>query len=197
VRRPPAHGTNRRHLCAGLGAAMLAAPYKLQAQSADPAFFRGYRSQFIQMEPRTDVSGLKLQRLDGGERGLSTYRGKALLISFWASWCPPCRRELPVLARLQAGSAQERFAILPVSVDHDPTKARTFVQNLHLTKFDSFMDPNSLIASGPNSASQAPFRLYGMPISYIVASDGRVAGYLTGEADWGSDAALALLRSYI
>lgn len=187
---------NRRHIWRGLGAAMLAKPFDAYARSGDPPFFRGYHGPFVQVEPRVDVSAVKLRRLDGVEKSLSSYRGKAMLVSFWASWCPPCRRELPILAGLQARSAQDRFVILPVSVDSDPAKANAFIQRLRLTRFESFIDQTGILASGPNSTMPAPFKLYGMPISYIIAHDGRLAGYVVGEAQWDSDAALALLRSY-
>jgi len=126
----------------------------------------------------------------------AAYRGKAVLLAFWASWCPPCRRELPILHRLQKQAKSEPFVIVPVSLDRDAATAAAYLQRLRLDRFTTFIDTEGEVASGPKSKVPTPFPLYGMPMSYVIDARGRSGGYLTGEADWSAQDALALLRFY-
>jgi thiol-disulfide isomerase/thioredoxin len=176
--------------------ASLLRPRALFARSSDPPAFFGDRSQYTLLEPQLDVSRVMLRRLDGRSRAIGSYKGRALLVSLWASWCAPCRRELPMLARLQARSASEPFAIVPVSVDVDMTRAAKFLRELNLGRLEAFYDPDGVVASTPGSAEAAPFAIRGLPISYIVDPRGTLAGYLLGEADWSTDAGLDPLRFY-
>ena len=150
------------------------------------------RSQFVELRPRKDVTTVRLDRRDGSGRRLASYRGKAVLVAFWASWCPPCRAELPILAHLQARSRAESFEIAPVSVDVSSDAAVKFMGSLGLESFTTFHDPRGQLRSEPNPV----FPLFGMPMAYVVDQDGSVAGYLRGAADWSAPEALDLLRHY-
>jgi thiol-disulfide isomerase/thioredoxin len=153
-------------------------------------------AQFVVLEPRVDVGGIMLRGLNGRTRTLGSFKGKPVLLNFWASWCPPCRRELPILHRLQGQAGQADFAVVPVSLDREPAVAASYLRRLSLPGFTSFIDRDGTVASGPNSKTATPFPLYGMPMSYVIDASGRSAGYLVGEADWGSPQALAVLRFY-
>lgn len=190
-------GLDRRQMC-GLAAGLvlpLAAPAAL-SQSRRPPPFRTTQAQFTELSPRPDVSETVLTRADGRAVTIRAYRGKALLLPFWASWCPPCRRELPIFERLQALARRERFSVLPLALDSNPATALGFIQKLGLARLDTFVDPEGTVASGPQSLRQAPFAIYGMPMAYIIDRQGRNAGYLVGEAPWDSGPALDLLRHY-
>lgn len=188
---------DRRRIC-GLAAGLvlpLCAPVAF-GQSRRPPAFRTAQAQFTEFSPRADVSGTVLTRADGRAIPLRAYRGKALLLPFWASWCPPCRRELPVFERLQALARRERFSVLPLALDSNPATALAFLKKLGLARLDTFVDPEGAVASGPQSLRPAPFAIYGMPMAYIIDRQGRNAGYLVGEAPWDSGPALDLLRYY-
>jgi thiol-disulfide isomerase/thioredoxin len=188
---------DRRRFCKLAASLVLpaSAPAAL-GQSRQPPPFRTTQSQYTEFSPRPDVSGTVLVRADGRTTTIGAYRGKAILLPLWASWCPPCRRELPVFERLQALARRERFSVLPLALDTNPATAVSFVQKLGLARLVTFVDPEGAVASGPQSRRQAPFAIYGMPMAYIIDRQGRNAGYLVGEAPWDSGSALDLLRYY-
>ncbi len=161
-----------------------------------PPRFAGPSSQFVQIDPPEEAGSLVLTDLAGKARPLSAYRGKAVLLNFWASWCPPCRRELPILRRLQARAAREPFVVLPVSLDKSVATVRTYLDRLGLADLATFIDAEGIVASGPKSAKPTPFPLYGMPMTYLLDREARSVGYLVGEADWTSPEGLELLRFY-
>lgn len=189
----------RRQLIRASAAALVATKLipGAAAQSRPPAFGGSY-GQFVEIEPREDVGHVVLTGFDGRRRSLSSYRGRSVLLSFWASWCAPCRRELPTLHELgvQAKRNRESFAVVPVSLDRDTATARGFLDRLHLVTLHSFIDAAGEVASGPKSKVATPFPLYGLPMSYIIDAQGRSAGYLVGDADWSQLSAVELLRYY-
>lgn len=185
----------RQLLLSGLAASGLSGGRVSTAIARPPPLVASGGGQFTELEPREDVSTFLLQRFDGQKRALASYRGRAVLLAFWASWCPPCVRELPILHRLQK-QKDVGFAIVPVSLDRSAAIAGRFIDKLGLRGFDSFIDPEGDLASGPGSAVQTPFQLYGMPMSYVIDSRGLSAGYLTGAADWSAPDAIRLMRHY-
>jgi thiol-disulfide isomerase/thioredoxin len=181
-----------------LGSAVGALGGLSPAEAADPypPPFSTPHAQFTVLDPREETGQILLRDLEGRRRPLSSYRGKAVLLAFWASWCPPCRRELPILQRLQTQARNEPFVVVPVSLDRDAATAVAYLRRLRLNEFSSFLDTGGEVASGPKSKVATPFPLYGMPMSYVIDAKGRSGGYLTGEADWSASDALALLRFY-
>lgn len=188
--RPPP--TRRHALALTLLSPIAAAPVRAQ----QPPLLSGPSSQFVQLDPPEDAGSMVLTDLAGKSRPLSAYRGKAVLLNFWASWCPPCRRELPILRRLQARAAGEPFVVLPVSLDRSAATVTAYLGRLGLADLSSFIDSAGTVASGPKSAKPTPFPLYGLPMTYVLDRNARSVGYLVGEADWESPAALKLLRFY-
>ena len=187
----------RRDLLRGAAAGLLGAALGIREGAAAeryPPPFRTARAQFTLLTPRRDVGHVRLRGLGGAPRTLASLRGRSVLLGFWASWCPPCRHELPILHRLQAQSDAAPFAVVPVSLDRDAATAAAYIERLGLDGFESFIDPDGEVASGPRSKTATPFPLYGMPMSYVIDAAGRNAGYLTGEADWSRPEGVALLR---
>lgn len=173
-------GTRRELLLGALSLTSLAASVLAQT----PASARIQSPNFIELDPRDNVAAVVLRGLDGKDIRLGRLRGRPLLVSFWASWCPPCRRELPILHTLQKSSAELPFVLLPISADRDAATAKAFIRRLGLDGFRSFIDPPAgRGAIGPTSPGTGHFPLYGMPITYVIDSQGRSAGYWTGEAD--------------
>lgn len=199
VNRQPASGRNtalsptrRQALAAALLSPLAARP----AAARQPPRFAGPSSQFIQIDPPEDAGSVAITDLSGKARPLSAYRGKAVLLNFWASWCPPCRRELPILRRLQAKTAREPFVVVPVSLDKSVATVKAYLDRLGLADLTTFIDAEGTVASGPKSAKPTPFPLYGMPMTYLLDREARSVGYLVGEADWTSPEGLELLRFY-
>ena len=184
--------TRRQALAITLFSSLGAIP----AVARQPPRFSGPSSQFVQIDPPEEAGSLVLTDLAGKTRPLSAYRGKAVLLNFWASWCPPCRRELPILRRLQTKTAREPFVVVPVSLDRSVATVKAYLDRLGLADLKTFIDAEGIVASGPKSAKPTPFPLYGMPMTYLLDREARSVGYLVGEADWTSPEGLELLRFY-
>ena len=123
--------------------------------------------------PATDFY---LRDLDGKLVRLSDFHGKVLLLNFWATWCPPCRKEMPAMQQLYQAYRDKGLEIVAVSVDTtSPAELRAFVNELGLT-FTVLHDRDSLVS-----------RLYsnpGVPSSYLINAQGKLAYRVLGEYDW-------------
>ncbi|MBX6329104.1 MAG: TlpA family protein disulfide reductase [Pseudolabrys sp.] len=190
---------SRRAITIGLGTAALASATRAQIATwgeAPPALHTS-RSQFVELRPLQEVPSLVLQRIDGKTIALNAYRGKAVLVNFWATWCPPCRRELPLLDKLRQTSSRRSLEIVPISIDKtERSVVEGFLKRLNVTHLRPFVDADGRIAKQAGSDAPTPFVLWGMPISYIIDRDGRLAGYITGEVDWTSNQGRAFLNYY-
>jgi thiol-disulfide isomerase/thioredoxin len=118
---------------------------------------------------------------DGQPANLAQYRGKALLVNFWATWCEPCRKEMPALEALSRSVDSDRAAVIGVSVDTDLNLAREFVRKYSLS-FNQFADPGM-------TRTRALLRTDALPVTYIVASDGTLVVRHIGARDWSQQAA--------
>jgi len=132
----------------------------------------------------------------GGTIDLSSLRGRPILLNFWASWCAACRVELPILERQYRTAWRDSLHVLTVSEDRgNRATVERFVKALGLRTLPIYLDPNGYVAhSGSDSSRNAPFALYGMPITYLIASSGMIIGYMPGAADWSSEAANGLIE---
>ncbi|MEW6639332.1 MAG: TlpA disulfide reductase family protein [Pseudomonadota bacterium] len=185
VETASARPMSRRRLLGALAA--LAAGRAAPAGAGEP--FGNVRHQFTWLRPVRRLPPLSLRRLDGTTAALAS-RGRVMVVNFWATWCPACRAELPALERLQAEAAG--VDVVAVSVDRDPAVVAPFLRRLGIRRLPVYTDPQGVIWTKDGAA---PFTLYGMPISYLVAPDGGIVGYLTGEADWASEAARQLIAA--
>ena len=123
---------------------------------------------------------------DGKEVRLSSLRGKAVLVNFWATWCEPCRQEMPSIQRLSEKLAGKPFVVLAVNVDEPEARVRNFLND---TRFDLpvLLDANKLVTR------QWGARL--LPVTFIVGPDGRLRYRLLGESDWSSQSTVALISA--
>lgn len=167
-----------------------------QAQADMPALHTN-SSQFVELRPRSDAPQLSLERLDGKSVRLDAFRGKVILMAFWATWCPPCRRELPSLQRLRAQANPRKLEIVPISVDTQGKNAVAgFLQRMDVNELPIYLDNRQKIATRADAEANAPFTLYGMPITYVIDKRGSVVGYITGEVDWSSPEAMSFLTYF-
>ncbi len=124
---------------------------------------------------------------DGGTYALSSLRGRTVLVNFWASWCPPCREEMPSLAALGRRLAGEGLSVIAVSIDRQPAEARRFLGQLAIGDLAVYFDPQA------RAAEELGAR--GVPVSILLDAGGREIGRLPGTADWTSDEAILLVRA--
>jgi thiol-disulfide isomerase/thioredoxin len=136
------------------------------------------------------VPDLSFIGADGKPHLLSEWRGKLVLLNVWATWCAPCKVEMPSLDRLQAKLGGGTFAVLALSVD------RTGIE-----KPAAFFSGNGIthlaVYNGSESAATAALRASGLPVSVIMDSQGQEVARLTGPADWDNPATIAKVEEFI
>lgn len=190
---------NRRAVVAGMmgAAASLALPaLTARARAGGPPLFATVRHQFTEVRGARPVPPVSIPRLGAAALDLASFRGKVVLVNFWATWCPACRTELPILDRL-AGNGRAGLAVVAVATDRDRSLVSPFVKKLKLRHLAIGFDPGGLVArAGASDGIDTPFALYGMPISFVLGVTGQVEGYITGEADWLSQEASRLFDYY-
>jgi thiol-disulfide isomerase/thioredoxin len=169
---------------------------RAQANERDVPVFESGRYQFTLVRPQLQLPPVRLFRLEGGTVDLTALRGKPILLNFWASWCAACKTELPILERRYRSVWRESLHVAAVSEDRgDRTSVARFVKALDLRTLPIYLDPNGYVAdSDRGNGKDAPFALYGMPITYLIASSGSVVGYMPGAADWSVPEADELIR---
>lgn len=167
-------------------------------ERTDPPAFESARRQFTQLRPLRTVPSIRLTGIDGRAGELRAHLGNVTLVNFWASWCPACRIELPLLERLHVAMADQGVRVVAISVDRESREApAVFLRKLGIRRLPVFLDPDGLIAyTDRENRRSAPFALYGMPISYVIDRAHRIVGYLPGEADWATPAGRNLLAYY-
>lgn len=114
----------------------------------------------------TDLSGQTLQ--------LSRYRGKVVLLNFWATWCAPCRSEIPRFVDLQNRYDREGLQIVGISLDEEPKLVHTFYRQSKM---------NYPVAIGDAKLAEQYGGILGLPVSFLIGRDGRIYAKHVGEAD--------------
>jgi thiol-disulfide isomerase/thioredoxin len=141
------------------------------------------------------LPSIRLFSLGGGTMDLASLRGEPILLNFWATWCPACRIELPMLDRLSEHARKMRLNVLAVSEDRGGRdQVSRFVQSLGIRNLPVYLDPHGYVGHTDPDRTKAPFALYGMPITYLIASSGRIVGYILGAVDWTEPAAGVLVE---
>lgn len=125
---------------------------------------------------------------DGKTFKLSDHRGKVVFVNFWATWCTPCREEMPAMERLWRRHKEQGFMMVAVSVDHDPGLVAPFVQKLKLT-FPVVLDPKMQTAN--------PYGVRALPSSFLVDRKGYMTALALGPRTWDNDAAHALIDALV
>jgi thiol-disulfide isomerase/thioredoxin len=126
-------------------------------------------------EPRA-VAGLAFTNADGAPETLANWRGKVVLINLWATWCAPCRAELPSLDRLQAKLGGKDFSVIAISLDRAGADApKRFLADNKLTHLQLFIDPKG---------GTAKLTAHGLPVSLLIDREGREVARLAGAAEW-------------
>ena len=127
---------------------------------------------------------------DGKSVSFADFRGKVVLVNVWATWCAPCIREMPTLARLEAELGGDDFAVVAVSVDRQgmPAVAR-FYRKQGIGNLPAFVDTRNTVPRA--------LRVVGLPTTVVLDREGREIGRLVGDAEWDSPEAVALVRHII
>jgi thiol-disulfide isomerase/thioredoxin len=132
--------------------------------------------------------GFSLRDVDGREHRLESYRGKVVLLNFWAVWCEPCRKEMPSLDRLGKSLAQEPFAILAIDLGDTDAAVRRFLDQVPVG-FPVLLDRDLAVS-----------RAWGvklLPVTVVLDPEGRPKYRAIGEVDWDDPAIAKRLRALL
>jgi thiol-disulfide isomerase/thioredoxin len=131
---------------------------------------------------------------DGKPKKLSDWRGRTVLVNLWATWCVPCRKEMPALESLQTRLGGSNFEVVAINIDtRDPAKPKNFLNDAHLTRLGYYSDPNAKVFQDLKAIGRA----LGMPTSVLVDGQGCEIATIAGPADWGSDDAIKLIAAAV
>jgi thiol-disulfide isomerase/thioredoxin len=137
---------------------------------------------------------LAFEDADGQPKKLSDFRGRTVLVNLWATWCVPCRREMPALDSLQTKLGGQDFQVVAVNIDtRDPDKPKNFLKDANLTKLSYFSDSKAKVFQDLKNIGRA----LGMPTSVLVDGQGCEIATIAGPAEWASDDAVKLITAAI
>jgi thiol-disulfide isomerase/thioredoxin len=135
---------------------------------------------------------LAFEDANGKPRKLSDWRGRTVLVNLWATWCVPCRKEMPALESLQTRLGGPDFEVVAVNIDtRDPEKPKNFLKEANLTRLAYFSDQKAKVFQDLKAIGRA----LGMPTSVLVDAQGCEIGTIAGPAEWGSDDAIKLITA--
>lgn len=158
--------------------------------SDQPPEFAGVMGQFTLLKPVKKAPFREILDRNGMPIDLTRFRGKVILLNFWATWCGPCRIEMPSLNRLQGALGGKRFMVVALSVDRfGAARVLPFLKENKLKNLGVFLDPRS--------HNYRAFGVPGLPMSFLIDHRGQVVGYLKGHAEWDSRAARRLIDFYL
>jgi thiol-disulfide isomerase/thioredoxin len=138
------------------------------------------------------VPDLAFKDAKGRDLRLADWRGRTVLLNLWATWCVPCRREMPALDALQALLGGADFEVVAVNVDtRDPQKPLAFLKEVAITHLAYYSDPSARVFEELKTAGKA----FGMPTTVIVDPSGCEIGNMAGPAEWASDDGVKLVSA--
>jgi thiol-disulfide isomerase/thioredoxin len=140
------------------------------------------------------VPDVAFKDAEGHDRTLADWRGRTVLLNLWATWCVPCRREMPALDRLESNLGGKNFEVVAINIDtRDPQKPLAFLKEVGVTHLVYYSDQSAKVFQDLKLAGKA----FGMPTTLIVDHAGCEIGEMAGPAEWASDDARKLVSAAI
>jgi peroxiredoxin len=141
-----------------------------------------------EMKDRSPTPDFTLPDPQGKKVSLKDFRGKIVFLNFWASWCGPCRDEMPAMERLYEEFKEKGFVVLAVNIKDSRKDALAFVKELKLT-YPILLDPEGDVGQ--------LYGAWGLPATYLIGAKGEGLARMWGPADWHSAAARELIRAIV
>ena len=165
-------------------------PYKEVAESRTgfKAFAVGPMAAFLVKADRPSVPDLAFKDSSGSEVNLSKWQGRVVLLNLWATWCAPCRREMPTLNEVQKQLGSKDFEVVALSVDRKGLEASAaFLKETGAASLGLYVDETT--------TSLNALQALGLPVTLLTDRKGREIGRLLGPAEWNSGEAIALMKA--
>jgi peroxiredoxin len=140
--------------------------------------------EVLKPKVRMEAPAFTLMDINGGRRSISDFRGKIVLLNFWATWCPNCREEMPSLEKLHEQFKAKGVVVIAVAED-SRSEVTSFARKLGLT-FPILLDSGGSVRKS--------YEVTALPMTYIIGRDGKISGRLFGGRDWAGADAGALIR---
>lgn len=145
---------------------------------------------FVMHEAPRPLAEIRFEDGNGEALTLADLRGKTVLLNIWATWCVPCREEMPTLDALEAELGSPGFEVVPLSVDRaGPDVVRKFYAEIGIEHLGLYIDASMRASFG----LQAP----GLPTTLLIDSEGRELGRLVGPAEWDTPEMIAFLKNHL
>lgn len=136
------------------------------------------------------VANVRYDKEDGSRGDMEDFRGKVILVNVWATWCVPCREEMPTLDALQAELGSDDFEVVALSIDRaGPPVVRRFYDEIGVTNLKMYVDQTML--------SMTALRAVGLPTTILINAQGQELGRLVGPAEWDNPKMVSFLRRFI
>ena len=153
---------------------------------------RGEVAALVVAETPLRLPDLAFRDASGRERHLSDWRGRTVLFNLWATWCVPCRKEMPALDALEGKLGGRAFEVVAVNIDtRDPDKPRAWLKDVGVTRLAYYADPSAKVFQDLKIVGRAT----GMPTTILVDPAGCEIGTVAGPAEWASEDALKLVSA--
>ena len=167
-----------------------AVPNPLFAQQGrNPAAVAGLLKSIGLIKPVINrAPEFSLRELNGNVASLSGYRGKMVLLNFWATWCGPCRDEMPSMEQLSRSFGGQGLTVVAINQRENAALVARFMKT-HNLNFSTLLDADGRVA--------ASYRVYGIPVSYVIDSDGQAIGMKSGSMDWASPRVVDMFRKLV
>lgn len=169
-------------LCLVLSVAAL--PVALPAQEPDLSH------TLAPVDPPVTAPGFTLADMDGESHALADYRGKVILLNFWATWCPPCRHEMPAMEKLYQRFRDRGFVVLAVNQWEEPDLVFAYTGDLNV--FPSFP-----ILFDPQSSVSQQYGVKGLPTSFVIDGNGQVIYRAIGGREFDHPEILQILEDLL
>jgi len=152
-------------------------------------FLKNELEDFELSKEKKNISNLIFKDHKEKEISFSDFKGKILLVNFWATWCAPCIKEMPSLDRLES-KINGDFDVIAISVDRDGVeKVTDFFDENKISNLEKFFDIKNSLAKEMN--------LYGVPTSFFVNKEGDLIGYYQGDMEWDNDTVINFINYLI
>jgi thiol-disulfide isomerase/thioredoxin len=138
------------------------------------------------------MPNLSFQGPDGKPMSLADLKGRMVLLNLWATWCAPCRKEMPALDKLQADLGGADFEVVTVNIDQrNLDRPKAFLQEIGVNRLAYYADPSAKIFQQLRAVDRA----VGMPTTLLIDREGCELAYLAGPAEWASEEAKAFIKA--